>query len=234
MLVLGFAEMRVSPFKLCGIVLALGIVAGCIMKMAVMQTFNVMVCVCNSTVAALGTLKGPLEMAQVSVMRRVNSAKRPFAGKDAMHENIMDTQSCTEEQMQFLCDTTIPGARKFPLHDSALEALTSYFRVTSAADQKKLKKMVKKMSLGVHPDKNPHNLELAQQAFICLQASYETHTQLRALSWKQRADQLIRTWQQSAQKNQGPFLSVEEMVGIASICISFVFVLAAQAKERFK
>ena len=97
MLVLGFAEMRVSPFKLCGILLALGMVAGCLMSIALMQTFNVLFCVCNSTVAALGTLKGPLEMAQLSVMRRVNSAKTPFTGKDAMHENIMDTNSFTKE-----------------------------------------------------------------------------------------------------------------------------------------
>ena len=92
--------------------------------------------------------------------------------------------------------------------------------------------MVKKMSLGVHPDKNPHNRELAQQAFICLQASYETHAQLCALPWKQRADQLICTWQHSAQNRLGPCLSFDDMVGIASICISFVFVPAAKAKER--
>jgi hypothetical protein len=215
MLLLGFAEMRVSPYKLCGILLALGM-----LDMPSMKTFNVLFCMCNSTVAALGTLKGPLGEAQVSVMRRVNSVQTRFTGKDRMHENIMGPNNFTEEQMQFLCDTTIPGARKFPLHDSAPERIISYFRDTSAADQKKLKKMLQKMSRRVHPDKNPHNKVLAQQAFICLQSSYKTY-----------ADELARTWQHSAQHHLNASLSLPEMFGIASICVSFLFVCVDKLKK---
>jgi len=213
--VLGFAEMRVSPYKLCGILLVLGM-----LDMPSMKTFNVLFCVCNSTVAAFGTLKGPWGVAQVPVMRRVNSFKTRFTGKDIMHENIMGPNNITEEQMQFLCDTTIPGARKFPLHDSASERIISYFCDTPAADQKKLKKMFQNMSRRVHPDKNPHNQVLAQQAFICLEASYKTY-----------ADQLARTWQHSAQHHLGASLSLPDMFVIASICVSFLFVCVDKLKK---
>jgi len=217
MLVLGFAKMRVSPFKLCGILLVLGIVASCVTCMVLMHTFHVLVCVCNSTVVALGTLKGPLDMARVSVMRRVSGADSPltgFTGKDIMHGNIMNIQ----QQMQFLCDTTIPDVRKFPPHDSALHAITSYFRGNSTIDQPKLKQMFRKMSLEVHPDRNPGNPKLAQQAFICLEASYKKHTQLS-------------DWQQEAMLVFGACLSFEEKFGMAIICISFVYVQALKAKK---
>jgi len=227
MLVLGFAKMRVSPFKLCGILLVLGIVASCVTCMVLMHTFHVLFCVCNSTVVALGTLKGPLEMARVSVVRRINVADRPFTGKDIMHGNIMDTQ----QQRQFLCDPTIPGARKFPLHDSAFDAITSYFRGTSPVDEQNLKKMFRKMSQRVHPDKTQLEKALAQQAFICLKASYNTYTQLCALPWNERVDRLLCDWQQPAMLVLGPCLSFGEIFGIAIICISFVFVLALKAKQ---
>ena len=227
MLVMGNTKNRVSPFKLCGILLVLGMVASCITCVALMHTFHVLFCACNSTVVALGTLKGPLEMARVSVMRRVNVADRPLTGKDIMHGNNMDIQ----QQMQFLCDPTIPDARKFPLHDSAFDAITSYFRDTSLVDEQNLKKMFRKMSQKVRPDKNQLEKALAEQAFICLQASYNTYTQLCALSWKERADRLLCDWQKPALLVLGPCLSFEEIFGVAFICISFIFVLALKAKK---